>query len=69
MPGGFLGVAVQDADPQLPAVGASPELTAEGGRRILLVSALADRWGVETTPAGGKAVWFQLDVVRPTARR
>ena len=56
MPGGFLRVAVQDANPDLPALGASPELTAEGGRGILLVSTLADRWGVEPTADGGKAV-------------
>lgn len=61
MPGGFLRVAVRDANPDLPAVGTSPDLTAEGGRGVLLVSTLADRWGVEAV-AGGKAVWFELDV-------
>jgi anti-sigma regulatory factor (Ser/Thr protein kinase) len=65
MPGGVLRVAVQDANPELPALGASPDLTAEGGRGVLLVSTLADRWGVERTPGGGKAVWFELDVPPP----
>ncbi len=65
MPGGVLRVAVQDANPDLPALGASPDLTAEGGRGVLLVSTLADRWGVERTSEGGKAVWFELDVPQP----
>lgn len=62
MPGGALRVAVEDANPDLPAVGLAPALTAEGGRGVLLVSTLADRWGVEASPSGGKAVWFELDV-------
>lgn len=64
MPGGVLRVAIQDENPDLPSVGEAPDLTAEGGRGILLVSTLADRWGVERAPGGGKAVWFELDVVR-----
>jgi anti-sigma regulatory factor (Ser/Thr protein kinase) len=64
-PGGALRVSVSDSNPQLPAVGQAPDLTAEGGRGVLLVSTLADRWGVESLPSGGKAVWFELDVSRP----
>lgn len=60
MPGGALRVSVHDDNPQLPEVGSSPAVTDEGGRGVLLVSALADRWGV--APDGtGKAVWFELD--------
>lgn len=62
LPGGALRVTVADGNPDLPAVGLAPALTAEGGRGVLLVSTLADRWGVEQVPGGGKAVWFELDV-------
>jgi anti-sigma regulatory factor (Ser/Thr protein kinase) len=56
-----LRVWVRDDNPALPPVGISPELTAESGRGLVLVSALASRWGVEATEDGGKAVWFELD--------
>ncbi|MHB9752927.1 ATP-binding protein [Streptomyces sp. BYX5S] len=36
----------------------------ESGRGLLLVSAVADRWGVETGPAPRKTVWAELDLVR-----
>lgn len=36
---------------------------AESGRGLLLVDALADRWGVEArTPAPGKRVWAECDL-------
>ena len=34
--------------------------SAEGGRGLLLVEALADCWGQVTLP-GGKVVWFEID--------
>jgi hypothetical protein len=34
-------------------------LDTESGRGLLLVAALADRWGVEPYPPGGKAVWAE----------
>ncbi|BBB00546.1 putative magnesium or manganese-dependent protein phosphatase [Actinacidiphila reveromycinica] len=41
----------------------------EGGRGLLLCSALASRWGVEYS-AAGKYVWFQLELPqRPTGTR
>ncbi len=41
----------------------------EGGRGLMLCAALANRWGVEYTPAG-KDVWFQLDLPeRPAGTR
>lgn len=64
MPAGVLRVGVHDTNPDLPSVGDAPDLTAEGGRGVLLVSTLADRWGIEVTETGGKAVWFELDVPR-----
>ena len=64
-PGGVLRVSVRDDNPHLPELGEAPELTAEGGRGLLLVSSLASRWGVEPRPDGGKAVWFEIDVGAP----
>jgi anti-sigma regulatory factor (Ser/Thr protein kinase) len=60
-PADTLRVAVRDDDPNLPALGESPALSAENGRGMVIVSHLADRWGVEQTD-GGKAVWFELVV-------
>jgi phosphoserine phosphatase RsbU/P len=44
--------------PQDPVV--LPDSDAEGGRGLVLVDELADRWGVEGDPPG-KVVWFELD--------
>ncbi len=52
-------IEVRDDNPALPVVGNHPDLTAESGRGLLLVSTLADDWGVEST-GDGKAVWFEL---------
>lgn len=42
----------------------------ENGRGLLIVSALADAWGVEPLPAGGKVVWAELrSPVRPGTGR
>ncbi|GGT18392.1 hypothetical protein GCM10010271_21890 [Streptomyces kurssanovii] len=56
---GGVRVEVSDASPVLPR-SARADLTAEGGRGLLLVEALTDRWGTEERPAGsGKTVWFE----------
>jgi anti-sigma regulatory factor (Ser/Thr protein kinase) len=59
---GLLRVAVIDARgehlPSPPAECGTP-LDTESGRGLLLVTALADRWGVEPYPPGGKAVWAE----------
>ncbi|MFJ2058715.1 ATP-binding protein [Streptomyces sp. NPDC087908] len=34
----------------------------ESGRGLLLVGALADRWGVESGPVPRKTVWAELDL-------
>jgi anti-sigma regulatory factor (Ser/Thr protein kinase) len=60
-PPGTLRVAVRDDNPVLPPVGALPELSAESGRGLTIVSMLADRWGIEAVDSG-KAVWFELDL-------
>ncbi|MER6533589.1 ATP-binding protein [Streptomyces sp900105755] len=40
----------------------------ESGRGLLLVAALADRWGVALGPTPRKAVWAEVEV-RPTGSR
>lgn len=53
-----LRVAVHDSSPVLPQpVHAGPE--DEAGRGLLLVEALATRWGSEPT-RNGKLVWFEI---------
>ncbi len=39
-----------------------PMPDAESGRGLLLVEALADRWGVELGPVPRKTVWAELDL-------
>ncbi|GGS96405.1 ATP-binding protein [Streptomyces griseoviridis] len=61
---GTLHIAVTDArGDQLPLLSASadggPLPDAESGRGLLLVAALADRWGTDPYPPGGKTVWAE----------
>ena len=51
-------VEVADHDPALP-VPQQPHAEAVTGRGLLIVDALATRWGVEPS-ADGKTVWFEL---------
>ncbi|MCD0482240.1 ATP-binding protein [Streptacidiphilus sp. ASG 303] len=39
----------------------------ESGRGLLLVAALADRWGCDPLSGGGKQVWAELDLPAPQA--
>lgn len=39
-----------------------PDPTATCGRGLLLVDAIADRWGVDELPDGGKIVWAVLSL-------
>ncbi|MEO1062400.1 MAG: ATP-binding protein [Actinomycetota bacterium] len=52
---GSLRIAVSDGGGGEPAIGA-PSATTPGGRGLLLVDAMSDRWGVERLEAG-KRVW------------
>lgn len=55
------GVRVEVADdcPKIPVV-VEGDVLDEGGRGLLLVDAVADKWGVEARrDGGGKAVWFE----------
>ncbi|WP_137988329.1 ATP-binding protein [Streptomyces vilmorinianum] len=43
----------------------SPGADADSGRGLLLVGALADRWGVELGPVPRKTVWAEIDLRAP----
>jgi anti-sigma regulatory factor (Ser/Thr protein kinase) len=61
-----LRISVEDREgATLPRPGraARGDPEAESGWGLLLVEALADAWGIQTTP-GGKRVWFDLDLLR-----
>lgn len=59
-----LRVEIADRCPHLPRQGDGEEL-AEGGRGLLIVAAVTDRWGVEPRLDGdgtcGKTAWFECD--------
>ncbi len=57
--GGLLWIDVEDADPCRPQP-RTPASLDESGFGLVLVEALAGRWGVRDTPSG-KAVWAELD--------
>jgi anti-sigma regulatory factor (Ser/Thr protein kinase) len=63
-----LRISVEDREgATLPKPGraAKGDTEAESGWGLLLVEALADAWGVQTT-SDGKRVWFDLDLLRQT---
>ncbi|MFE0794392.1 ATP-binding protein [Streptomyces mutabilis] len=62
---GLLRVEVSDTHAALPAR-LLPPADADGGRGLLLVEALASRWGVTERTGPGKTVWAELDL-RPEA--
>ena len=55
-------VEVHDGNTRRPTTAAAP-IDATSGRGLLLVQAIADRWGVEGT-RDGKVIWFELPIVR-----
>jgi anti-sigma regulatory factor (Ser/Thr protein kinase) len=57
--GAWLRIEVHDADPHEPRQ-RTPGGLDESGFGLLLIEALAGKWGVRQT-AGGKAVWAELD--------
>ncbi|GGW30618.1 ATP-binding protein [Streptomyces caelestis] len=52
-------VEVTDGSDQLPASPAQLDPESEGGRGLLLLDAMADKWGVSLWRGGGKTVWFE----------
>ncbi|MFC8131997.1 ATP-binding protein [Streptomyces sp. NPDC057302] len=65
-----LRVEIADRCPRLPEEGDGEEL-AEGGRGLLIVAAVTDRWGVDPRTdgagghGGGKTAWFECDTKAP----
>lgn len=58
----WVRVEVDDTSDALPVVGQLRPLDL-GGRGMVLVDTLADRWGTELH-RGGKTVWFEIDARR-----
>lgn len=60
--GGYLWIEVTDArgESKPPSLPAHADLTAESGRGLLLVTALANRWGVLDGPTPGKTIWAEV---------
>jgi anti-sigma regulatory factor (Ser/Thr protein kinase) len=61
MSGSAIRVMVSDQSPRQPVRRhhATP-WSAENGRGVALIDTLADRWGTEPYPPGGKTVWCEL---------
>lgn len=64
--GRLVRVEVADGSPDLP-VAQLPPVEAVAGRGLMIVDALAERWGVEPS-ASGKTVWFELTCRSPLDR-
>lgn len=52
-------VEVGDGSAQLPIRRNDLSPEAEGGRGLVLLDAVADKWGVGPRVVGGKTVWFE----------
>jgi anti-sigma regulatory factor (Ser/Thr protein kinase) len=52
-------VEVSDGMPELPVMAAELSMDAEGARGLVLLDAVADKWGAERVSGGGKRVWFE----------
>ncbi|WP_229789321.1 ATP-binding protein [Pilimelia terevasa] len=59
-----LDIAVHDGSAQLPQPRQPVAPAAPGGRGMVMVAALATRWGADPRP-GGKVVWATLDAAEP----
>ncbi|MGV9451011.1 ATP-binding protein [Streptomyces sp. NPDC003635] len=55
------GVRVEVADgcAEVPCMDSGLPLDSEGGRGLVLLSEVADKWGVDRRSGGGKTVWFE----------
>ncbi|MFJ7072933.1 ATP-binding protein [Streptomyces sp. NPDC098781] len=56
---GGVRVEVTDGCGQLPVFPGQSGPEDEGGRGLVLVDAVADKWGVDPVSRGGKVVWFE----------
>ncbi|WP_063769814.1 ATP-binding protein [Streptomyces scabiei] len=61
-------VEVSDTRPALP-VPLDPSADSDGGRGLILVEALADRWGVTDRNGPGKTTWAEVDLPPKTGAR
>ncbi|MFF7376348.1 ATP-binding protein [Streptomyces massasporeus] len=52
-------VEVTDGSDELPRVPDTLDAESENGRGLLLLDAMADKWGVSLWSGGGKTVWFE----------
>jgi two-component sensor histidine kinase len=69
---GLVRVEVSDTHPghpEFPGPAARPSVDADGGRGLLLVEAVADRWGVAGRTGPGKTVWAECAVRAPDGSR
>ncbi|MFD7533144.1 ATP-binding protein [Streptomyces sp. NPDC059849] len=66
---GLVRIEVTDTRAERLPVASVPGRHAENGRGLLIVEALADRWGVTHGPVPRKTVWAEIDLVpRPLHR-
>ncbi|MDQ1045115.1 ATP-binding protein [Streptomyces sp. V4I2] len=56
---GAVRVEVADGVPELPYTRPQLSVEAEGGRGLVLLDAIVDKWGVGPRSEGGKTVWFE----------
>ncbi|MGC9537706.1 ATP-binding protein [Streptomyces sp. UG1] len=56
---GGVRVEVADGFGQLPVLPAQSGPEDEGGRGLVLLDAVADKWGVDPVSGGGKSIWFE----------
>ncbi|MEW2612319.1 ATP-binding protein [Streptomyces sp. NPDC047880] len=52
-------VEVTDSSDELPRLPDTLDAESENGRGLLLLDAVADKWGVSLWSGGGKTVWFE----------
>lgn len=55
-------VEVSDGSDQVPSFSSDVSPDSETGRGLVLLDAVADKWGVDAGPGGGKTVWFECAV-------
>ena len=62
LPGPYLRIEVGDSSHRMPVMpGGEVDLDATSGRGLVLVDAMASRWGVQSDGLG-KRVWVELDL-------
>lgn len=57
---GWVRLEIWDESPDIPSVPTALSLDSEGGRGLWLSSHLADKFGIDPRPGGGKTIWAML---------